>query len=61
MGLKRRLKLTFTQEIITDDGCFVKEKPAISAQIVEPERLFQETFLMKQFLQRRYLICCLRA
>ena len=45
MGLNRRFKLIFTQEIITDDGCVVKEKPAILGQIIETERLFQETLV----------------
>ena len=59
MSLKRRYKIVFTRETVTDEGVVVKQKPPIYGQILENEEMFQmllvpEVVVDKTVLQRLY-------
>ena len=59
MGLKRRYKLVFTRETVTDEGIVVKEKPQILGQILENEEMLQillvpELVVEQTILQKLY-------
>ena len=59
MGLKRRYKIVFTRETVTDEGIVVKQKPPICGQILENEEMLQmllvpEVIVEQTILQRLY-------
>ena len=59
MGLKRRYKIVFTRETVTDEGVVVKRKPPIYGQILENEEMLQmllvpEVVVDQTVLQRLY-------
>ena len=59
MGLKRRYKIVFTRETVTDEGYVIKEKPPIYGQILENEEMLKmllvpEVIVEQTILQRLY-------
>lgn len=54
-GLMRRFKLEYTQEIVTQGGYVVKEKPPVLGQICETEHMFEEMLVPEQVVTETIL------
>lgn len=55
IGLMRRFKLEYTQEIVTQGGYVVKEKPPVLGQICETEHMFEEMLVPEQVVTETIL------
>ena len=55
MGLKRRYKVVFTRETVTDEGIVVKQKPPIYGQILENEEMLQMLLVPEVIVEQTIL------
>ena len=55
MGLKRRYKIVFTRETVTDEGVVVKEKAPIIGQICETEHMFENVLIPEVVIEETIL------